>query len=169
MVKALTQATLDYHLTAMAIFLAMIIFIPLGAAFGLRRLAPGLLAQANRCSYPISLAVVAGINFGALGRYVPYLKRHPEQILYCAIWSVGLALILALIGWHSARNGDWPDRVAAAGSQVWINNILIIALAVHMDQPLAATLSAFYLLPLYGFVVLFAVLANRVRSVSATV
>jgi BASS family bile acid:Na+ symporter len=161
MVKVLARATLDYDLAAMARFLAMIIFLPLGAAFAFRRLVPGLLASVNRMSYPISLVVVAGINFGALGRYVPYLKTNPEQILYCAAYAVGLALVLALLGWYSSRTRTWADRVAASGSQVWINNILIIALAVHMNQPLAAALSVFYLIPLYGFVVFFSVLASR--------
>jgi len=167
MVKALARATLDYDLTAMALFLAMIIIIPLAAAFLFQALAPKPLSYVNRMSYPISLVVVAGINFGALGRYVPYLKTQPEQIFYCAVWSVGLALALAFLGWHSSWSRKWPDRVAAAGSQVWINNILIIALAVHMNQPLAATLSVFYLLPLYGFVVFFSVLANRVAPIDS--
>jgi BASS family bile acid:Na+ symporter len=161
MVKVLSQATLGYDLTAMALFLAMIIFIPLGAAFAFRKLVPGLLDPMNRRSYPISLLVVAGINFGALGRYVPYLKTNPERIFYCAMYSIGLAVVLAFLGWRSTWTRNWADRVAAAGSQVWINNILIIALAVQMDQPLAATLSAFYLVPLYGFVVFFSVLAKH--------
>jgi len=163
MVRLLAHATLDYDLAAMAQFLAIIIFAPLGAAFLFRALAPGRIEPLNRASYPISLVVVAGINFGALGRYVPYLKTNPEQILYCALFSIGLALVLALLGWSFARNRSWADRVAASGSQVWVNNILIIALAVYMDQPLAATLGVFYLIPFYGLVVFFSVLANRVE------
>ena len=168
MVKVLAHATLDYDLAAMALFLAMIIFVPLGAAFVFRALAPGMLDPMNRMSYPISLVVVAGINFGALGRYLPYLKTNPEQILYCAIFSIGLALVMALLGWSSTRTRNWADRVAASGSQVWVNNILIIALAVYMNQPLAATLSVFYLIPLYGVVVFFSVLANRGEPASVT-
>lgn len=163
MVKILSHATLNYDLTAMALFLAMIIFIPLGVTFIFRVVAPGLLESIDRMSYPISLVVIAGINFGALGRYVPYLKANPEQILYCAIFSIGLALVLASLGWYSTWSRDWADRVAASASQVWINNILIIALAVHMNQPLAATLCVFYMIPLYGFVVFFSVLAKRVE------
>jgi BASS family bile acid:Na+ symporter len=163
MVKVLAHAALDYDFTAMALFLAMIIFIPLGSAFVFRMLAPGLLKPMNRMSYPISLVVVAGINFGALGRYVPYLKNNPGQILYCAVFSIGLALVLALLGWCSSRSRTWEDRVAASGSQVWVNNILIIALAVYLNQPLAATLSVFYMIPFYGFVVFYAVMANRLR------
>jgi BASS family bile acid:Na+ symporter len=161
MVKVLAHATLDYDFTDMALFLAMIIFVPLGAAFVFRMLAPGLLEPMNRMSYPISLLVVAGINFGALGRYVPYLKTNPEQILYCAVYSIGLALVQAFLGWSTTRTRTWADRVAASGSQVWVNNILIIALAVYMNQPLAATLSVFYMIPFYGFVVYYSVLANR--------
>jgi BASS family bile acid:Na+ symporter len=168
MVKVLAHATLDYDLTAMALFLAVIIFVPLGAAFVFRALAPGLIEPMNRMSYPISLVVVAGINFGALGRYIPYLRTNPEQIIYCAVYSIGLAVVLALLGWISARTRNWADQVAASGSQVWVNNILIIALAVYMNQPLAATLSVFYLIPLYGFVVFFSVLANRVEPASIT-
>lgn len=166
MVKVLSHATLNYDLGAMALFLAMIIFVPLGAAFVFRMLGQGLLEPVNRMSYPISLVVIAGINFGALGRYVPYLKANPEQILYCAVFSICLASLLALLGWCSARTSNWSDRVAASGSQVWVNNILIIALAVHMNQPLAATLGVFYMIPFYGFVIFFSVLANRVEPAS---
>lgn len=166
MVKVLSHATLDYDLVAMALFLAMIIFVPLGAAFVFRMLAPGLLEPMNRISYPISLVVIGGINFGALGRYIPYLKSNPEQIVYCAIFSTGLALVLAFLGWSSTRSRNWADRVAASGSQVWVNNILIIALAVHMNQPLAATLCAFYMIPYCGFVIFFSVLANKVEPAS---
>jgi len=168
MVNVLAHSTLDYDFAAMALFLAMVIFVPLGTAFVCRVLVPQLLEPVNRMSYPISLVVVAGINFGALGRYVPYLKTNPKQIFYCAVYSIGLALVLALLGWSSTRNRSWADRVAASGSQVWVNNILIIALAVYMNQPLAATLSVFYLIPFYGVVVFFSVLANRIEPVSAT-
>ncbi|WP_167506057.1 bile acid:sodium symporter family protein [Desulfosediminicola flagellatus] len=161
MVKVLSDTTLNFDLTAMAMFLAMIIFVPLGAAFVLRGLVPGLLKPMNRMSYPISLVVITGINFGALGRYVPYLKANPEQILYCAICSIVFALAMAPLGWYSTRSRNWADQIAASGSQIWINNILIIALAVHIDQPLAATLGAFYMIPYYGFVVFFSVMANR--------
>ena len=166
MVKVLANATLGVNLAAIALFLAMIIFVPLGAAFLFRLLVPGLLEPVNRMSYAISLGVVAGINFGALGRYVPYLRTNPEQILYCAVFSIGLALILALLGWSTSQTRNWADRVAASSSQVWINNILIIARAVHMNHPLAATLSVFCLIPFYGFVVIFSVLANRVAPAS---
>ncbi len=168
MVQVLAHATLEYDLTHMALFLAMVIFVPLGCAFVFRKLLSDLLESVNQVSYPISLVVVAGINFGALGQYVPYLKAHPEQITYCAIYSIGLAMVLALLGWFFIRTRNWADRVAASGSQVWVNNILIIALAVHMNQPLAATLSAFYLIPFYGFVVFYSVLGSRVEPASVT-
>lgn len=166
MVRVLANTTLDFDLADMALFLTIIIFVPLVIAFAFRSLAPGLLRHVNRMSYPISLMVVAGINFGALGRYIPYLKTNPEQIVYCMICSFVLALLLALLGWGGARSRNWSERVAASGSQVWINNILIIALAIHINQPLAATLSVFYLLPLYGFVVFFSVLATKVDAAS---
>jgi BASS family bile acid:Na+ symporter len=161
MVQVLAQATLDYDLAAMALFLAMVIFVPLAAAFGLRALAPGVHEAVNRRSYPVSLLVISGINFGALGRYTPYLRANPEQVFYCALFSFGLATAMAAVGWASSRSRNRADRMAAAGSQVWVNNILILALAVHMNLPLAATLSAFYLIPFYGFVVFFSALAGR--------
>lgn len=167
MVKLLTHATLGYDLTDMALFLSMIIFIPLGVAFLCQYMFPSLIKQMNRLSYPLSLVVVAGINFGALGRYVPYLKSNPEQVVYCAVCSFALAVVLAILGWYSCRTCSRADRVAASGSQVWINNILILALAIHINQPLAATLSVIYLIPLYGFVVFFSVMGNRVERESA--
>jgi len=164
MVKMLAKSSLNYNLYAMALFLAMIILVPLLAAFSLRFFAPRILEKVNTFSYPISLAVIAAINFGALGRYVPYLIANPAQIINCAGFSIVLAVVMALLGWYSIRSADWADRLAASGSQVWVNNVLIIALAVQMDDPLAATLSAFYFLPLYGFVVFFSVLSNLKQS-----
>lgn len=161
MVQVLAGSTLDYDLFAMALFLAMIIFVPLVLAFACRAVAPGLLISLNRFGYTVSLVVVAGINFGALGRYVQYLQAHPWQIVLCATFSITLAVLLAGMGWYLTRSREWPERIAAAGSQVWVNNILIIALAVQMNLPLAATLGALYLIPLYGFVVVFSVLAKR--------
>lgn len=80
MVNILSEITLEYDLVAMAIFLAMIIFVPLVAAFGFRAISPRLLDKVNRMGYPISLVVIAAINFGALGRYVPYLKANTGRI-----------------------------------------------------------------------------------------
>jgi predicted Na+-dependent transporter len=166
--KVLAQTTLDYDLAAMALFLAMMIFVPLVVAFVFRILAPGLLEPINRMSYLFSLVLAAGTNFGALGRYVPYLKTDPEQILYCAVYSVGLAVVLAFLGWFSTQSRNWADRAAASGSQVWVNNMLIVVLAINMNLPLAAILSAFYLIPFYGFVVFFSVSGNRVEPASVT-
>ncbi|BHH83606.1 bile acid:sodium symporter family protein [Desulforhopalus sp. 52FAK] len=161
MVNTLAKSSLNYDLLSMAIFLATVIFVPLIAAFSCRKISPKLLEQINRKGYPIALVVIAAINFGALGRYVPYLQANPAQILYCALFSLGLGVTLSFIGWMSEKGKHWPDRVAAAGSQTWVNNVLIIALAIQIDQPLAATLSVFYFIPLYGSVVFFTVLANR--------
>lgn len=163
MVRVLSHSTLNYDLVSMALFLAMIIFVPLCMAFLCRSFLPGMLKYVNRLSYPISLVVISGINFGALGRYAPYLKANPEQIVYCAITSFTLAVAMAWVGWISMRGRAWQDRIASSGSQIWVNNILIIALAVHMNQPLAATLGAFYMIPYYGFVVFFSVMAKRVE------
>ena len=168
MVKVLADTTLDYDLTSMALFLGMIIFVPLVVAFILRGLAPGLLGSINRISYPIALLAVACVNFAALGRYVDYLKSNPEQVLYSAVYAFGLAVVLAYMGWASALGKGWADRVAASGSQVLVNNMLIIALSIHMNEPLTATLCAFYLLPLYGFVIFYSVLANRVEPAPVT-
>ena len=54
MVKILANTTLDYDLADMALFLAMIIFVPLGASFLFQRLLPRLIDHVNRMSYPIS-------------------------------------------------------------------------------------------------------------------
>jgi hypothetical protein len=96
------------------------------------------------------------------------LLHHVTFAVIEELMAAFLFRALAFLGWSSTRTRDWTDRIAASGSQVWVNNILIIALAVHMNQPLDATLSVFYLIPLYGFVVVFSVLANRVEPASVT-
>lgn len=164
MVRILSNSTIDYSLTSMALFLAAVIFIPLIAAFVLKHTAPGVIAPFNRNSYALSLIVIAGINFAALGRYVPYLKAHPGQIFYAVLCAVVLAPVMGGLGWFSARNCDFADRIAASGSQVWVNNMLIVALAVQIDLPLAATLGIMYLIPFYVAAVVFAKVADKQSS-----
>lgn len=163
-VRLLASMRLDYELTEMALFLSMVIFVPLVLAFICRKLAPGLLASFDRISFPFSLVVLVGINFGALGKYAEYLQANPAQIMLCLAFAIGLAMILAAMGWYLSKGNVWEERMASSGSQIWVNNILIIALAVHIDNPLAATLSAVYLIPYYGFVGVYSHMYSRLKS-----
>lgn len=167
MVRVLSDASLNYDLTAMGLFLAMIIFVPLGASGLLKTMAPRLVQPLNRYSYPLSLIVIAAINFGALGRYVPYLQANPQQIVIAFICALLVALVYGALGWVAIRTHNLADRIAASGSQVWVNNMLIVALAVHIDQPLAATLGILYLIPFYGFVFVFTGVAERADILEA--
>ncbi len=161
MVRLLAGTTLNYNLTAMALFLALVIFIPLTAAFALRAYLPGALDQINRIAFPVSLVVLAVINFGALGHYLPYLKANSAQITGAVICSSLMAVAMAGLGWSTAWGRGWSEQVASAGSQVWLNNVLIIVLAVHLNDSTAAVIGAFYFVPLYAFVVFYHFLSGR--------
>lgn len=166
MVDMVHGVTLDYDLLSLGLFLAMIIFIPLIASFVLRGVSPRLLDRVNGVTYPLSLIVIAAVNFGALGRYVPYLQANLDQLVIALVTVLLMTVTMAAIGWWTIPGKGWENRMASAGSQLWINNVMLIALAVHLDDPIAAILGVLYFLPSYGLVFFFSVLAGKDTSPS---
>lgn len=164
-VKIVHGTELNYDLTSMGLFLAMIVFIPLISSFVLRGTAPRLIERFNDMTYPLSLVVIAAINFGALGRYVPYLRANFNHLVITVISALILAVMMAAIGWWTIPGKEWEKKMASAGSQFWINNVMLIALAIQLDSPIAAILGVLYFLPAYGMVFFFGTLAKNRESV----
>jgi len=165
-VKIVHGTELHYDLVSMGLFLAVIIFVPLISSFALRSTAPRLLARVNGMSYPLSLVIIAAINFGVLGRHVPYLMANVDHLVITAVTALLLGMVMTAVGWWTILGKGWENRMASAGSQLWINNVMLIALAVHLDSPLAAILGVVYILPYFGLFFFFSTYAGNHRSIA---
>ena len=149
MCRIMAGRSFDFDLTGMALLLMAIIFIPLVAAWLGRAVLPRVMDGINRISYPLSLAVMSLINFGAFGRYADYLTGNPAQVLFATLIAWALFFLQAFLGWLVFRSGPAPDRLAAMGSLFWINNVLIIVLGAELGDPLTSVLAAIYMIPVF--------------------
>jgi bile acid:Na+ symporter, BASS family len=154
MCRLMAGQNFQFDLIGMALLLMAIIFIPLAAVWLGRLVIPRVLDGINKVSYPLSLTVMSLINFGAFGRYAEYLTGNPAQVLLATLLSCLLFLLQAALGWLICRSWTGPDRLAAAGSLVWINNVLIIVLGAEIGDPLTSVLAAIYMIPLFVSVAL---------------
>lgn len=166
MVEMLAGRAITFDLMGMALLLAAIIFIPLvGVSLG-RKFTPGFMAAVEKRSFPVSLVVMSLINFGAFGRYAPYLKGNPEQILV----SLPLVIILALaafgIGMLLLRGSSREMGVTSGGTMLWINNVLIIVLGAELGDPLSSVMAALYMIPCFGMIVPLAHLLREKQPVA---
>ncbi len=153
LVKILIGSELQVDLTGLVGFMAVLIFLPLLASGFFRRLLPRISGWLDERSYPISLALLAAMNLGALGLYTPFLRAHPAEVVIAALVGSGLAAVLASTGivlfWSAAP----LERVAAGGALGWINNVLVIVLGHYFNDPLTSVLAALYMVPYYILIV----------------
>ena len=150
MCQVMAGHSFEFDLLGMALLLSAIIFLPLAAVWLGRLILPGALNRLGKVSYPLSLGVMSVINFGAFGRYADYLTGNPAQVLMSVVISCLLLILQGVLGWLVFRNGDSPDRLAAVGSVIWINNVLIIVLGTELGDPLTSVLAAIYMIPLFA-------------------
>jgi predicted Na+-dependent transporter len=150
MCQVMAGQSFDFDLIGMALLLSAIIFLPLATVWLGRLVVPRALNQLGKVSFPLSLGVMSVINFGAFGRYADYLTGNPAQILMSTLISFALLIVQGVLGWLVFRNGDSPDRLAAVGSVIWINNVLVIVLGTELGDPLTSVLAAIYMIPLFA-------------------
>lgn len=153
MIRLLSGAELSFDLAALAWFLFRLIFIPLGAAFLVRRFWPGLGLFFDRISSRLSLILITTISFSCLGRYADFLISEVEIIWTALALSSSVALLSGLTGYLAAGRKAWPDKVTAAGSLIFMNNAIPIALGVHLNDPYVIVLSAAYFMPFYAILI----------------
>ncbi len=156
MCRLMAGRSFEFDLIGMALLLSAIIFLPLLAVWLGRLIVPGVLNGLGKVSYPLSLGVMSLINFGAFGRYADYLTGNPYQVLVATLISSLLLVLQGALGWFIFRSGKSPDRVAALGSLIWINNVLIIVLGAELGDPQTSVLAAIYMIPLFGSIPLVA-------------
>ena len=164
MCRIMAGRSFDFDLTRMALLLMAIIFIPLALVWLGRLLLPRVLDGINRSSYPLSLTVMSLINFGAFGRYADYLTGNPTQVLMAVLIASLLLVLQATLGRLVFRTNPGPDRLAAMGSLIWINNVLIIVLGAELGDPLTSVLAAIYMIPLFASVALVGPLEKALSS-----
>ncbi len=152
MTALLAGAALTVDLGRLVAVLAALIFAPLAAAAIARRWLPGLCRGLLRRSFPLSLALLAGLNLAAAGLYTPFVLENRGHLAVAAALSTVLGSLWAAAGVLVFRGTPPPERVAAAGSLGWINNALVIVLGSYLGDPLAALLATLYLLPFYGLI-----------------
>ena len=149
MCRIMAGRSFEFDMIGMALLLMAIIFTPLAVVWIGRLIVPRVLEEINRRSYFLSLLVMSFINFGAFGRYADYLTGNPSQVLFATLISWVLFFIHLVMGWLVFRSGPSQDRLAAMGSLIWLNNVLIIVLGAELGDPLTSVLAAIYFIPLF--------------------
>ncbi|MBW1713864.1 MAG: hypothetical protein JRJ59_12020 [Deltaproteobacteria bacterium] len=160
MVRLLAGRELNFSLIDLALLLAMIIFLPLTVVWVCRRFWPWIINQTARISFPVSLVILGLMILGAFGQHASYLRGNPEQFLVAGLLAVLLGLLLGALGWFLLKAGQPPDRVAAAGSMIWSNNILVIVIGTELGDVQTLVLAAIYMGPIFAAIPLLARLAK---------
>jgi BASS family bile acid:Na+ symporter len=153
LVSLLVGRTIEIPFLMMVKILAMVIFLPAGAAILLRNVYPPLLEKLERFQFPASLLTFACINLGVFAKYSSFFLKTPvvvaETILVAFVLSAIYHAVGLLVTWRMKRE----DRLAGAISFAVINNVLIVAFSSHFFGPLSPTLAALYLLPFFTMIV----------------
>jgi len=148
-VKLTAGRAVEFDLLNMAGFLALIIFVPLGLALGLKRLRPGLATKLERASFSISVVLIGLTNLGVFGKYAPFIKGNPDQFLLALALGSALLCLASALGAVVLLGRSSSEKASAAASLAMVNNALIIVLGVHLGDPLTSITAGLYMLPLF--------------------
>lgn len=153
-VKVLMGAEFHIPFLHMMRMLALVIFLPLGAALIARRWIPALVKGLSRAQYPISLCLFLVINLGIFAAYSEFLLSRPDQVL----WALGVACAMAAIApcMAAACAKMAPgtlDRLTGAVCLTFVNNVLIVVFSFRFFDPQAPLVAALYMVPFFAMVV----------------
>lgn len=146
-VKLMAGHRIVFDPLAMIRFLAAIVFLPLAAAALCRRILPIAARWLEAHSFVVSLPFFAVINLAVFGRYAPIMRARLDHLAVGTILICVLSGLAAAAGLAVLRSSPGPDRIASAASLAWVNNVLVIILAVELNEPTAALLSTLYMFP----------------------
>ena len=153
LVSFLVGRTIEISFLIMVKILAMVVFLPAGAAILLRYFYPSFLEKLEKIQFPISLFLFACINLGVFAKYSSFFIETPmkvaETILVAFVLSVIYHGVGFLVTWRMKRE----DQLAGAISFAYMNNVLIIAFSSQFFGPLAPALAALYMLPFFTMIV----------------
>jgi len=152
-VKLMAGHRIVFDPLQMVRFLSAIVFLPLAAAALCRRILPRAVHWLEAHSFIISIPFFAAINLAVFGRYAPVMRARLDHLAMAMVLVFILSGLTTAIGLAVLRSSPGPDRIASAASLAWVNNVLVIILAVELNEPTAALLSTLYMFPF--FVLLF--------------
>jgi bile acid:Na+ symporter, BASS family len=151
----------------MIILLSAALFVPLGLGWLTRKYIPKMAMRIDKRSLPLSMVIIALINFGMFARFSSYFYTDVSFVINTILLSVLFFVIYGLSGYGIERilsfifevkksSGIFNscvdirhDFVSSFVSMSYINNILVAVFAEQFFGPKVAALAAFYNVPYY--------------------
>ena len=153
-VKLLMGTELHIPLLHMVRMLALVIFLPLVMAMGLRRLWPGLVTVLTRAQYAVSLCLFLVINLGIFAAYSEFLLSRPGEVLWALLVACALAAIAPVMAEGFARTAPKVlDKLTGAVCLTFVNNVLIVVFSFEFFDAQAPMVAALYMVPFFAMVV----------------
>jgi BASS family bile acid:Na+ symporter len=153
LVSLLIGQTIEIPFLLMVKILAMVVFLPAGAAILLRYLCPAFLEKLDKVQFPASLILIACINLGVFAKYSPFFIEMPEKVAETILVSFILSAVYHVVGFLVTWGMKREDRLAGAISFAYMNNVLIIVFSSQFFGPLSPALAALYMLPFFTMIV----------------
>lgn len=153
-VKLLMGAEFNIPFVHMMRMLALVIFLPLGAAMIARKWIPALVRGLSMAQYPISLFLFLVINLGIFAAYSEFLLSRPGQV----VWALGVACVMAAIAPCLAvvcakAVPHVLDQLTGSVCLTFVNNVLIVVFSFRFFDPQAPLVAALYMVPFFAMVV----------------
>ena len=153
LVSLLAGRAIEIPFLLMVKILAMVIFLPAGAAILLRNLYPSLLGKLERFQFPASLLTFSCINLGVFAKYSSFFLKTPLVVAETILVAFVLSVIYHTAGFLVTWRMKSEDRLAGAISFAYMNNVLVVAFSSHFFGPLSPALAALYMLPFFTMIV----------------
>ncbi len=163
LVSLLIGQTIEIPFLLMVKILAMVVFLPAGAAILLRYLCPAFLEKLDKAQFPASLILIACINLGVFAKYSPFFIEMPEKVAETILVSFILSAVYHVVGFLVTWGMKREDRLAGAISFPYMNNVLIIVFSPQFFGPLSPALAALYMLPFFTMIVPARIVGHRMN------
>ena len=152
LVRALVGSEFQVPFGNMVLLLSAALFVPLSAAWLVKKFVPAASTYADRNSFALSILFIVLINFGMLARFSVYF--YSSQIFL--LDTIGTAFLCfgaySLFGYFAAFSKQ--DRTAGLISMAYVNNVLVSVFAVQFFGMQVGALAALYNIPYYVGIVL---------------
>jgi len=153
-VKLLMGAEFNIPFLHMMRMLALVIFLPLGAAMTARKWIPALVRVLSRAQYPISLCLFLVINLGIFAAYSEFLLSRPGQVLWALGVACAMAAIAPCVALAFAKLAPRVlDGLTGSVCLTFVNNVLIVVFSFRFFDPEAPLVAALYMVPFFAMVV----------------
>jgi BASS family bile acid:Na+ symporter len=144
--------SMELSLFPMMRLLFVVIFIPMAAAEGLKRVSAGAAEKLVSRQYAISLFLFAVTNLGIFSKYSAFFYQRPMTVLSATGVAFLLGAFYFLAGLLISLGRDPQDQLAAVISFGITNNVLVIVFSSEFFTPLEPTVAAMYMIPFFGLI-----------------